>query len=463
MHDENKIVEFSEASCCKKETGRRQEITPGFKTSHEPVCRQNPLLSLDLSSRGIASQQLLEIIEKNDERSWTKLDLSKNNIGELGGLMLADLMTKTSTLTVLNVSSCGLGEPGACSIAEALAVHKQLVHLDLSRNNLGEAGARAVGEALALNGTIDTLNISHNYLGPGGAKYIARGLACNQSLHTLDLADNDLREDGLETVGQALSRNHALKSLDLSSNHGTGGANFDLFAQGLMINSHLEALCLGSNRLAEDAARTLSVALMTNQTLMSLDLKFNRMAGPGVSYLANALKHNSTLKSFSLFGNELGEDDAYKLADALKSNTTLAELDVSNREYSIPEQGRLAIAEALRDTMREDGFKLRGFSLRKLASQLGLPAEATRWSNGEIVRYCSEIFKARALAFAMGTHTRLGALSPMRVLSDDSTRIVIQSAFGMCACGGKGSRGSQSPESYLQRGTQIAENNPPHA
>jgi len=149
--------------------------------------------------------------------------------------------------------------------------------------------------------------------------------------------------------------------------------------------------------------------------------------------LADALSVNSTLTELCLVdpthlpSHSMAQDfraseaTANHLARALRHNTTLTRLTIPRHEIShtvgdFGQGGALQIGAALKSAPRTSfDFELVGLDLSCAAIRLDLPKEAEAWSNGRIIDHFWAMHALRMLAFAMGSHERVGASSPVQV------------------------------------------------
>mmetsp|Transcript_10903 Transcript_10903/g.25570 ORF Transcript_10903/g.25570 Transcript_10903/m.25570 type:complete len:195 (-) Transcript_10903:74-658(-) len=130
------------------------------------------------------------------------------------------------------------------------------------------------------------------------------------------------------------------------------------------------------------------------------------------------------------------EATANHLARALRHNTTLTRLTIPRHEIShtvgdFGQGGALQIGAALKSAPRTSfDFELVGLDLSCAAIRLDLPKEAEAWSNGRIIDHFWAMHALRMLAFAMGSHERVGASSPVQELNDECLRLVCIACWG---------------------------------
>ena len=123
---------------------------------------------------------LADVLKSNT--TVTKLDLSRNFIGDSGAAGLAEALKSNTTLTVLNMSNNDIGDAGAAGLAEALKSNTTLTDLDLSSNAIGAAGAAGLAKSLQSNATLTKLDLSLNFVGAAGAAGLAEALKSRTAL-----------------------------------------------------------------------------------------------------------------------------------------------------------------------------------------------------------------------------------------------------------------------------------------
>ena len=97
-----------------------------------------------------------------------------------------------------------MGDNGAQALAASLLKSSHLTKLDLSDNGIGEVGGRSLGELVGnVKGTLKQADFSWNSMRGAAVVEIAVGLKTSPLLR-LNLAWNGLGEPGAEEVGKAL-------------------------------------------------------------------------------------------------------------------------------------------------------------------------------------------------------------------------------------------------------------------
>ena len=157
------------------------------------------LTRLDLSENNLEAEMsgVMQGLAKN--RSLLSLNVSKNMtniktkyqssvIESLVGLITND----ESSINKLNLSDCKLkGEIN--NVINALGSNQSLQTLDISGNNMGDVGARLLAKALQINTRLKTINLDRNGISLQGYTDITYALQSNYSMRHIPFPTYDLQ------------------------------------------------------------------------------------------------------------------------------------------------------------------------------------------------------------------------------------------------------------------------------
>jgi hypothetical protein len=119
-------------------------------------------LSLVRENVGDVCMTMIGPVLATSNRSIHSLDLSENQLHEVGGSEIAHVLTHNTTLTSLDLSSCDIGQGGLGCIATALRYHnKTLIHLKLNNNHMTKEAGTVLRRALDDNTTLHTMDGVH--------------------------------------------------------------------------------------------------------------------------------------------------------------------------------------------------------------------------------------------------------------------------------------------------------------
>ncbi|XP_060576272.1 leucine-rich repeat-containing protein 74B-like isoform X2 [Ruditapes philippinarum] len=209
---------------------------------------------LDLAGNYIGHdgiRNLCEMLKEND--IITCLDLSDNNLDSYAAEMIASVFKVNDTLTDLKLSGNSFKEHDAESFAAMLNVGQftGLRNLDLSHNDLGDIGGQILGHAIGDNETLTHLNLAWNQIRKSGISCIAKGIGENNSLLVLDLTSNGVDNDGAELLGKALANNRKLTEINLTSNR-VGSIGVTTLFKYIAKNETLKVIRLTNNPITSE-------------------------------------------------------------------------------------------------------------------------------------------------------------------------------------------------------------------
>ena len=165
------------------------------------------LTHLDLSWNDIGdlgTEVICKALQSN--HVMTHLILDGNTIGDSGAETLAEVIKSPATqLSYLHLDGCHITSLGVKILSGALQTNRSLTHLSLARSSIS-CSATALAEALQLNRTLTHLDLSHNQISDTEAIQLAQTLLDkNNTLAHLGLFDNNINAEGkakLELVSE---------------------------------------------------------------------------------------------------------------------------------------------------------------------------------------------------------------------------------------------------------------------
>lgn len=170
----------------------------------------------ELTDEGVRT--LAEGLRKGGNTLHT-LGLQGNCISELGLLYLCDTLENKTTKHVrsLRLQWNVVGDAGCVHVARLLSFHL-LVELDLSYNEIGDMGAAELADGLAYCDSLTALSVKANRITSAGAQALASALASNNVLYRLNLDMNGIADEGARALAGVLASNSVLKLLTLLGN-----------------------------------------------------------------------------------------------------------------------------------------------------------------------------------------------------------------------------------------------------
>jgi Ran GTPase-activating protein (RanGAP) involved in mRNA processing and transport len=320
-------------------------------------------------------------------------------------------------------------EDGGQAIGNALGINSSLQELYIGCNRLGPVACQALWDGVAKNHALNVLHM-HNSSMCESVDNLSRALTVNTSLQRLVLSLNHLTQHGGVSIAKAMMENVALRHLDVSDNNLADNGAMAL-CRALIVNNALETLIMSRNNLGAPFAHALALALPYYTTLKHIDLHGNLLTDEGGLAIIEGLAYNKSVQHICLQFNKLGQRVGDEVGTLLRKNQVVRNLGILDYVTSDNEDALFRIGEALRDTPRYHKLSADMHGLNCVADRLGLPEEARRWKNEQIIEYYWSAHWERVQAFAMGLHARAGSASLVQLLSEDTLPLVVAAFFGL--------------------------------
>uniref|UniRef100_A0A3B4XU66 NLR family CARD domain-containing protein 3-like n=1 Tax=Seriola lalandi dorsalis TaxID=1841481 RepID=A0A3B4XU66_SERLL len=197
-----------------------------------PVVKVSKKAQLSLCNLSERSCEALSSVLSSKSSSLRELDLSNNDLRDLGvRLLSAGLKSPHCTLETLRSDHFTLNE----LLRSLLFLYIQYFLLRLSGCNLSERSCEALSSVLSSQcSSLRELDLSNNNLQDSGVKLLSSGLESPHcTMETLSLSGCMITEEGCASLASALSSNPShLIELDLSYNH-PGDLGVKLLSAGL--------------------------------------------------------------------------------------------------------------------------------------------------------------------------------------------------------------------------------------
>lgn len=321
----------------------------------------NNLLELHLCGKTFECEICIEYgdLLKNPALGIQRLDLSRNEMDDMGFVYIVDALPKNRTLKSLDLSD---QRPLTYESWELFSIFLRspnclLEYLWLGGNNhIDDYSARHLGDSFAINNTLKCLNFYDNYtISSVGWQHIAKCLP-GSILEELDISECWIDDDGVLPLFVALSANTSLKKLymlDMNriTVHGWNRSLPFLWNSG----APLEELYLDNNNINSIGASMVvdMVANMKN-TVVCLQMDKIAVTADELSIFSDVMQTSSSSKLTDLriggfrrdrSSTVLHDDVIRGFATALANNTTLTYLEVS--EINISSSGFSALADVL--------------------------------------------------------------------------------------------------------------------
>ena len=358
IFNEEEILLFCNSKCKDIGISFRENIFYKFKDFCNNRCK-NRIADLSDSFLGINSVKFLIGILYNTEKI-SRLNLSKNNIGDVGTELLVNSLKDSKSLLSLDISSNSISYKGGMILFTKFINQQSIINLDISsheginRNRLTSKGITNIVQFLEKNLFLEKLNISSNSLKNEGFELICKGLNNNINLRELNIGNNDINEEGLEQYLKYIDTTKII-SLNISGNK-IKDEGLIIFANNLRHFPELKILNISNCGIKFKGFRELLKILQSVRRIESLDASNNNIASEnfeelkmffcafGLRYLnlskchledetsyilGECLSLNETIKKLVLSKNKISDTGFSSFVQLLSNNSTLEHIDLS--------------------------------------------------------------------------------------------------------------------------------------
>ena len=202
--------------------------------------------------------------------------MEKNDIGDIGMMMLIEALRENRTLTTIDISMTDLTKRSAKKLACLLGENRTAVRtVNMSDNGIGDEGVEAIADALKRNRSVVKLVIENVEMTVKGIGEIATMLTSNESVECLVLNNNVIDEDGLKLLVEGLEQNKGVKHIYMNSCD-LNDQCVPLIIQMMKHNKALASVELVKNHLTEQGKMILNEASVRNKACsLFLDFTFH--------------------------------------------------------------------------------------------------------------------------------------------------------------------------------------------
>ena len=293
VFSEMEIFELIKARCKDIGIDIRDNMIYKFRDYCNSKCK-NRVVDLSECYLGINSIKLISKILYTSDRI-SRLNLTRNNLGDYGIEILINSIKNSMSLISLNITSNSITHKGGKIIFQLLQDQQSIIDLNISsiegtnRNRLTALGIKNIECFLNNNIFIETFNISGNSIKDEGFKLICQGLNDNNSLLNLNVSNNDIHFKGIY---------QGLNSISVCK---------------------LYSLNISNNPLLDEGLKCLSTKLKNLQNLHKLNVSNCNFQFPGFEHLIHTLQFNKRIEYLNVSGNDLKKSDFEKLKPCFAS------------------------------------------------------------------------------------------------------------------------------------------------
>ena len=332
---EEEISLFCQAKCKDLGIEVRDNILTKFKDFCKMRCK-NRAADLSDSYFGINSVKFLVGIIYNSDRI-SRLNLCKNNIGDIGLELLINALKDSLTLVSLDISSNSLTYKGGQKLFKTFVNQQSIIDLNLeslegiNRNHLTARGIKNIVKYLKSNFFIETLNLSGISIKNEGFDLICKGLNNNISLFNLNISNNDIQESGIK---------NSIKYIETTKLHSLNLSNNPIMDEGLIILTNnlrhfpeLRVINVSNCGIEFKGFKELLKILQSVRRIESLDISKNRLTSNKFESLKPFFCAFG-IKYLNLSKCQLGDQGIYPLGECLALNETIRKINISNNKFT---------------------------------------------------------------------------------------------------------------------------------
>ena len=279
----------------------------------------------------------------------TKLNLSNNQISNIGAIAISDSIRSNNVLQELNLSQCRIRREGALHVVDSLQVNTTLRKVDLSDNNIISDDSKiAISDFLLLrnvlkisiNGMKLTLcilpetkssmcNFSNRIIGDIGAQFISLFYLRSTEIAVtiLRFSQTSISDDGAVAIGHWLGKKRIpIKVVDLSQNLITVSGM--LKWANLVDTTRLEYIDLSDNQSSPWGAYCI---IIRQCCVHSLTVCGDNGMKDHVKEIACSLAANKRVNSLTLC--KMGKIGVESIKQVLVNNTTLNDISLLHKKF----------------------------------------------------------------------------------------------------------------------------------
>ena len=276
-----------------------------------------------------------------DKNRISRLNLTRNNLGDYGVELLVNSLINSISLVSLNITSNSISHRGGNIIFKSFIHQQSIIDLNISsieginRNRITSLGLKHIVVYLKKNIFIEILNLSGNSIKSEGFSLLCKGLKYNISLQNLDISNNDIHEKGIKKGIQFLNDSK--------------------------IYTKLQILNLSNNPILNGGIIEITNNLRYFPNLKSINIAFCGIEFKGFNYLLRTVQYIKRIEYLNVSGNKLKDKEfssikpyfssfnirylnmakcslcdinAYALGECLAANETLKTVNISDNEIT---------------------------------------------------------------------------------------------------------------------------------
>ena len=270
-----------------------------------------------------------------------ELRLNANSIGAQGCKSICEALSSENgaKVEVLSFNGNPIGDEGGMAVSRILVDPACKVRdLDVGNSEIGTQAVIAIAQTMWYNTSVLRLNMENPRLydlQETTSFHIAKMIRTNRVMQELYIGKHKIRDQGAQTIAQYLEDNASLRVLDLRANE-ISIAGAEAFAILLMKGGCiLSSLNLSRNRIQDQGAQALGVALRSCRTLVDLDIRNNKIGDTGLVAIADAMASNSAIQRLQIFGNNFDDQSADAFRELVSTRFEYFQVECDVKPYVV--------------------------------------------------------------------------------------------------------------------------------
>ena len=200
------------------------------------------------------------------------------------------------------------------------------------------------------NPQLQELHLNGNIIQTNNAIKIIKALHSVVTLTKFSLCYHDITDEAADDIAAAVSCYVHLQEFNIGKNYLQASSVIKV-TKGLQKISTITKLYINSNKITDEAADDIAVAISCNNKLQDIDISENDLETTGTIKIMKALQGIHTLKVLYMNNNNITDKAADDIAAAIYCNTKLEELDVSGNDLGTKGVEKIVIALQRIDTL----------------------------------------------------------------------------------------------------------------
>lgn len=219
---------------------------------------------------------------------------------------LTRCLRSTDVLTSLCLSNNHINDGLLAILMQGLLANKTITHLDLSHNNIQDVGAGLLAKMFSsgTNGIVLTsVKLGDNRITKVGANALGNSLRYSRAISNFDIHLNLLQDEGCASIINGINNHPTIETVNISSN-AAGSLTCTSLTKVLGSNrNNLKTLDLSGNEFTDNEVQALLPVLGTNKRIIVLDVRNGQEISPSTLDSIQTILHTNEINSTNTGSN----------------------------------------------------------------------------------------------------------------------------------------------------------------